>query len=144
MGVTLCAATAGTVLIVNVVLTAVAFSTYPVAGGLGTFQEGSCRRTKELSLWHHVAINLSSTLLSGASNYCMQCLASPTRKEVDKANAQRIWLDIGVPSVRNLIRISRKKALLWLIFAISGAPFHLLYNSAVFSTLALLTTGLLR
>ena len=53
MGVTLCAATAGTVLIVDVVLTAVASSTYPVAGGPGTLQEGTCRKTKELSLWLH-------------------------------------------------------------------------------------------
>ena len=136
MGVTLCAATTGFVLLVNVVLTVFAYTNYGQSGGLGTLQEGSCRTTKKLSLWLHVVINILSTLLLGASNYCMQCLASPTRKEIDKAHARQVWLDIGVPSVRNLTRISRRRALLWLVLAVSGLPLHLLYNSAVFSTLA--------
>lgn len=135
MGVTLCAATAGSVLTINVVLTVVAWSKFGLSSGIGTLQEGSCRTTKEISLWLHVAINVLSTLLLGASNYCMQCLASPTRKEVDKAHAQQVWLDIGVPSVRNLSRISRRRALLWFCLAISSLPLHLFYNSAIFSTL---------
>lgn len=136
MGVAICAATTGTVLFVNVVLTIVAYSKFGQSEGLGTLQEGSCRKTKELSIWLHAAINVLSTLILGASNYCMQCLASPTRKEIDKAHAQQVWLDVGVPSARNLTRISRKRAMLWLVLAISSVPLHVLYNSAVFSTLA--------
>lgn len=83
MGVTLCAAMTGTVLMLNVVLTVIAYTKYGLSGGLGTLQEGSCQSTKKLSLWLHVAINILSTLLLGASNYCMQCLVSPTRVEVD-------------------------------------------------------------
>ena len=84
----------------------------------------------------HVAINVLSTLLLGASNYSMQCLSSPTRREVDKAHSQGIWLDIGVPSVRNLRKLSTTRIVLWWLLAISSIPLHLLYNSAVFSTLS--------
>ena len=66
----------------------------------------------------------------------MQCLASPTREEVDKAHGKRIWLDIGVPSVRNLRQISSRRIILWWFLALSGVPLHLLYNSTVFSSLA--------
>ena len=84
----------------------------------------------------HLAINILSTLLLGASNYSMQCLSSPTRSDIDKAHSQGIWLDIGVPSVRNLRRLSTTRIVLWWLLAISSIPLHLLYNSAVFSTLS--------
>ena len=136
MGVTLCAATTGTVLVINVLLTVSASIRYGVHGGFGTIQEGSCRITRNLSLWLHLAINILSTLLLGASNYCMQCLASPTREEIDIAHGQHVWLDIGVPSVRNLRRITPFRLVLWLLLAASSLPLHLLWNSAVFSTLS--------
>lgn len=63
--------------------------------------------TRNLSLWLHLVINALSTLLLSATNYAMQCLSSPTRKEVDKPHRHYIWLDIGVLSVRSLRRISR-------------------------------------
>lgn len=46
-----------------------------------------------------------------------------------------IWLDIGVPSLRNLRRISTRRVVLWWLLALSSIPLHLLYNSAVFPTL---------
>lgn len=92
--------------------------------------------TKKLDLWLHLGINLLSTLLLGASNYTMQCLSAPTRDEINKAHRQRIFLDIGLPSVRNLRRISRRRMTLWWLLAISSVPLHLMYNSAVFSTLS--------
>lgn len=89
-----------------------------------------------MSLWLHLAINVLSTVLLGASNYCMQCLSSPTRGDVDKAHSKGVWLDIGVPSVRNLRRISGRRFALWCLLAVSSIPLHFLYNSAVFTTLA--------
>lgn len=123
------------VLVINLVLTIWAVSTSGVQDGLGTLQDGSCKRTATLTFWMHLAINVLSTLLLGASNYSMQCLSSPTRSEIDKAHAQGIWLDIGVPSVRNLRRLSTSRVVLWWLLAISSIPLHLLYNSAVFSSL---------
>lgn len=123
------------VLVINCVLTIWAVSSSKVQNGLGTLQDGSCKRTTTLTFWMHLAINVLSTLLLGASNYSMQCLSSPTRSEIDKAHAQGIWLDIGVPSVRNIRRLSTTRIVLWWLLAISSVPLHLLYNSAVFSSL---------
>ena len=131
-----CARLAALVLIINLILTIWAVAKSGVQDGLGTLYEGSCKRTASLTFWIHLAINVLSTLLLGASNYSMQCLSSPTRSEVDKAHNQGIWLDIGVPSVRNLRRLSIRRIVLWWLLAISSIPLHLLYNSAVFSTLS--------
>lgn len=136
VGVTVCASTAATVLIVNIGLTIWASAKNGLSNGLATIQEGSCQKTKDLSLWLHLAINVLSTILLAASNYCMQCLSSPTREDIDRAHSRHIWLDIGVPSVRNLRSIARNRIVLWWLLAFSGIPLHLLYNSAVFSTLS--------
>ena len=137
MGITLCAVTAGTVFTINLILAVWALSKDGLEiGGFGTIQEGSCKNTARLSLWLHWVINLLSTLLLGASNYTMQCLASPTREEVGRAHHQNVWLDIGVPSVRNLTRIARGRVILWWLLVVSGIPLHLLYNSVIFSTLS--------
>ena len=136
MGVTLCAITSALVFLTNLTLTVWASSKYGLQEGVGTIHQGSCKKTKSLSLWLHIVINLLSTALLGASNYTMQCLASPTRDEIDKAHARHEWLDIGVPSLRNLRRISWDRIGLWWFLALSSIPLHLLYNSAVFSTLA--------
>ena len=135
-GISLCGGAAFTVLAVNITLVISASTHYGVFGGFGTIMDGSCEKTKNLSLWLHFAINALSTILLGASNYCMQCLSSPTRLEIDKAHSQGICLDIGVSSIRNLRRISRGRHLLWWLLAVSSIPLHLMYNSAIFTTLA--------
>jgi len=133
----LCAAVViASVFIINVVLTTWASSRYGVKGGLGTLQSGACSKTRNLATWLHLGINVLSTLLLGASNYAMQCLSAPTRDEIDKAHRRGLWMDIGVPSVRNLWRISPSRLFMWCLVAASSIPLHLMYNSAVFSTLS--------
>ncbi|KAI4214506.1 MAG: hypothetical protein LQ351_002923 [Letrouitia transgressa] len=65
----------------------------------------------------------------------MQCLSAPTRAEIDKALSKGISLDVGVPSFKNLRRVSKTRAFLWWLLALSSIPLHLFYNSAVFSSL---------
>ncbi|MCJ1426733.1 hypothetical protein MMC29_004636 [Sticta canariensis] len=91
--------------------------------------------TKNLDLWLHLGINLLSTVLLSASNYTMQSLSAPARDEINNAHQQRISCDTGIPSLRNLGRISRRR-FLWWTTALSSIPLHFLYNSAVFSTLS--------
>lgn len=122
-------------LVINLIFTIWAVLTYGVNGGLGILHDGSCKKASTLTFWIHLAINVLSTLLLGASNYSMQCLSSPTRNEIDKAHSKGIWLDIGVPSVRNLLKLSAYRVVLWWLLAISSIPLHLLWNSAVFSSL---------
>ncbi|KAF8247747.1 hypothetical protein K440DRAFT_292787 [Wilcoxina mikolae CBS 423.85] len=90
-----------------------------------------------MSIWIHFGINALGTLTLSGSNYTQQALMSPTREEVDWAHNAGNWLDIGVPSVRNMWRgVSRRRALLWWCIGITSLPMHLLYNSAAFSTIA--------
>ena len=87
VGVIFCCATVGAVLLINIVVTICASVTAGVTSGIGTLQHGDCSLTKEMSLWLYFAINVLSTMLLGASNYCMQFLSSPTREGVDTAHA---------------------------------------------------------
>jgi hypothetical protein len=87
------------------------------------------------TLWLDLAVNVLSTLLLGASNNCAQLLSSPERKDVDKAHLSGKWLDIGVPSARNLWRIDLKRRALWFLLFASSTPIHLLFNSVLFQEL---------
>ncbi len=68
----------------------------------------------------------------GASNYTMQCLCSPTRSEVDFAHSQGRYLDIGLPSIKNLNGLRKKIMFAFLI--LSTLPLHFPWNSAIFTT----------
>ena len=86
--------------------------------------------------WIHLAINVVSTALLSGSNYCMQVLCAPNRKEVDDAHARKRYMDIGVPSLRNLTLIRKEKLLLWCLLGLSSLPLHLMYNSMFFGSLS--------
>ena len=130
-----CAWTSAFVLLMNLIATILGTQKFRIQRGLGTIQDGSCSTTTIFGFWLHFIINGLSTLLLGASNYSMQCLSSPTQRDVDRAHRQIIWLDIGIPSVRNLRRIASSRIALWWLFAISTIPLHLFYNGAVFASL---------
>ncbi len=134
-GVMCCAWTSAVVLLINLTATIWGVRKSEILDGLGTFQVGDCNTTSGLGFWLHLIINGLSTLLLGASNYSMQCLSSPTRSEIDRAHRKHIWLDIGIPSVKNLQRISWSRIVFWWALAISSVPLHLFWNSAVLSTL---------
>ena len=136
MGATLGAIGAAIILLLNIIITIVASARNPGHGGLLNIHEGSCSRSERINFWLHLLINALSTILLAASNYCMQCLTSPTRKDIDKAHAQHRWLDIDVQSLRNLRRISGYRRCLWWLLALSSIPLHLLYNSALIPTQA--------
>ncbi|KAJ5601238.1 hypothetical protein N7510_010772 [Penicillium lagena] len=100
--------------------------------GVGTLNDGKCDQVRDQSIALHLIINILSTILLGASNYCMvsgilcirskeawtdttdlqQRLSSPTRKDLNEAHRKHRWLDIGVPT-----RLTLKS-----------------YNSTIFST----------
>lgn len=115
-----------TVLIINVVFVAVLGSKYGITSrrGLINLHEGDCKQVKMFGTGAHVCINILSTLLLGASNLCMQLLVAPTRKEIDVAHRKKMWLDIGIPSWRNLSNIKRSRKWLFFILMISSVPLH--------------------
>ncbi|RFU24272.1 hypothetical protein B7463_g12067, partial [Scytalidium lignicola] len=135
-GIALCAILAAVILLVNVIILAWSVTNYQMVGGVCTVFSGNCETAKKFSTWLHLCINILSSVLLGASNYCMQCLTSPTREAIDRAHSKRKWLSIGIPNFRNLPWIGWKKVVLWTLLAGSSVPLHLLWNSAVFDELA--------
>lgn len=91
-----------------------------------TVREGNCSHIEHMAVGIHLIINAVSTLLLGASNYCMQCLSAPTRAEVNKAHEEGRYLDIGVSSLRNLRAIKRGRLACWLLLGLSSLPLHLM------------------
>ena len=127
--------TVGLCLLINSVFAVYASITDPAKGGIGNLYQGSCTKVRNLDRWLHLLINMLGTALLSASSFNMQCLVSPTRMEVNAAHSKGIWLDIGVPSIKNLRYINWKRIALWWILAISSVPLHLLWNSVTFVTL---------
>ena len=135
-GVLACAASVVVVLLINVGLTIYAATNpeYKMEKGIGTLYLGSCDKSRTIGLWLHLGINALSTLLLSGSNYTQQCLASPTRSEIDAAHGRRRWMDIGVPSVRNLFLIKVERTFLWIAIGITSIPLHLLHVSITMPT----------
>jgi hypothetical protein len=93
--------------ITNLVLTLVSWIHVGVSNDqISTIFEGDCRTATRLDTGLHVLINILGTLLLSASNLALQLVVSPTRHDVDVAHKKGVWLDIGVPSFRNLWHIS--------------------------------------
>ncbi|KAK8115505.1 hypothetical protein PG984_012007 [Apiospora sp. TS-2023a] len=120
---------------VNLGLTIYALARFGSQNGVGLLYAGDCDTVKQLDRWLHLLINVLSTALLSASNYCMQLQAAPTRQELDKAHGKGDWMDIGILSLRNLRHISRDRQVIWALLALSSVPIHLAYNSAVFQSL---------
>jgi hypothetical protein len=94
--------------------------------GISTIAKGEMRRVTTMTTAYHVLINVLSTILLTSTNYAMQILCAPTRREVEKAHASGHWLDIGIMSIHNLRHIDRKRVIVWVLLALSSVPLHLL------------------
>lgn len=112
------------IFIINLVITIWGLRYHP--SNHGVLFEGDCNLIKNYNTGLHVLINIISTILVSGSNYCMQCLSAPNRREIDQAHAQGKWLDIGIPSLRNLNVISLRRRILWVLLGLSSVPLHLL------------------
>jgi hypothetical protein len=103
--------------------------------GTGMLYQGSCSRVRYLTIALLLPLNMIGTVLLGASNYIMQCLAAPTRKNVDKAHAAGHFVDIGPSSLQNFSFFPSWKWRLWCVLGLSTIPIHLLLNSVLFASL---------
>jgi hypothetical protein len=123
-GVLAAVVSAGSVLLANLSFTIWAMTVSRSGTNIGTIYEGPCLTIHTTGLWLHIAINIMGTVLLSSSNYTMQCLSSPTRKDVDEAHAVGKSLDIGLPSLRNLR--GWKKKMLFALLTVSTLPLHFL------------------
>ena len=110
------------------------FSKTDIHRGVGTVFEGPCSAVKAANTVIHLALNVLSTLLLSASNFSMQALCAPTRAQVDRAHANRQWLDIGIQSVRNLRFVGYGRLSLWTVLGVTSVLLHLIFNSVFFVT----------
>ncbi|KAJ5520792.1 hypothetical protein N7463_001245 [Penicillium fimorum] len=142
VGVRYCAAAGTCILAINlvIIIAAAGLATRDdrnsAWGSSAVIYEGDCGIVKRWSLGLHLIINILSTLILAASNYCMQTLVAPTREEIDAAHARGKWLDIGGASIKNLLAIGRDRLGLWIILMLTASPFHLMYNSMIFESLS--------
>lgn len=134
IGVATAPALSSIVLLINFILTLWASLRFGLDHGLETAYKGDCGTVNILSICLHVLINALSSILLSGSNYTMQCATAPTRRECDRAHLRSDWLDIGVPSIRNLRKIDRRRRIICALLALSSIPLHLLYNSGVLKT----------
>lgn len=67
---------------------------------------GSCDTASSINTGLHAAINVFAITILVGSNYAFQILSSPTRLELATAHNKKQWLDIGIPSLRNLFHVS--------------------------------------
>jgi hypothetical protein len=74
----------------------------------------------------HVVINALSTLLLGASNYCMHIVSAPSRRDIDKMHARKKVLDIGLNSVSNTFKLGWNRRVVWVLLELSSIPLHLM------------------
>ena len=114
------------VLLINVIWTIWSARRYGTQDGIGTIFTGDCGQSQLLNVYLHIVINVLSTLLLGTSNYCMQLVSAPTRDEIDRAHSQKSWLDIGVPSARNVWKLNLNNKITWIGLAVTSATLHLL------------------
>ncbi|KAI0407008.1 hypothetical protein F4802DRAFT_612639 [Xylaria palmicola] len=125
-----------TIFAVNIFILVYASSKYPTRDGVGLLYAGDCDTVKNANRLLHLLINVLSTGILSASNYGIQLQASPTRADIDKVHRRDKWLDIGAPSLRNLRYIGRWRLVSCIVLALSSLPIHLIFNSAVFQSLA--------
>lgn len=131
-GVYMCAKAGTVVFLLNLIFIAVAAglaSRFPdnhAFGSSAVIYRGSCGVCKRWDTALHLIINVLSTCILAASNYCMQTLVAPTREEVDAHHAEWKWLDIGSASVNNLFAIEKSRLGLWLVLLFTATPFHLM------------------
>lgn len=107
----------------------------PNSRSVGTYFSGDCSRVSRLNSRVHIVMNIFSGVLLSAGNYCMQLLVSPCRDEIDKAHSKGISLRIGVPNVRNLRHVDRKRVVGWLCIGATATLLHLFWNSSIFTSL---------
>ncbi|TGZ80807.1 hypothetical protein EX30DRAFT_39561 [Ascodesmis nigricans] len=88
--------TMGVITFANLLLFVTVLGKHGWGNSTQLLQEGKCKTVKISSTIWHLMINVASTMLLGSSNFIMQCLTAPTRKDVDWAHEKRKFLEIGV------------------------------------------------
>lgn len=133
-GVTLNVLLAFFVFVITIVCVGLAGARGNISAGASTILEGSERKVQGANWGVHAVVNVFAIVLIAGTNYIFQILSSPTRPEVDSAHERFKWLDIGIPSLRNLRLISPARAILSATLIMLAFTSQIIYNSLIFTT----------
>jgi hypothetical protein len=100
------------ILVASIICLALAAAKGHISTNVSSLMEGKSNQVEGISRGILAVVNIFGIILIAGANYVFQILSSPTRAEVDNTHEQRKWLDIGIPSVRNLSLISPTRATL--------------------------------
>ncbi|KAI0193810.1 hypothetical protein F4808DRAFT_355826 [Astrocystis sublimbata] len=124
------------VITVGLLVTLVVFSARSGGDSSHILFEGTCNSASSTSLGIQFGINVISTAILASSNFFMQVIAAPTRRDIDNAHAQRKSMEIGVLSLRNLSTLPKTKIALFLTLGLSSLPIHLFFNSVILESIS--------
>jgi hypothetical protein len=114
------------VTILNLAVLIWAAATHPLdSRGVATMYTGNCKTIGVADSITHLVLNGISSLFLGASNYGMQILAAPARRDLETAHAKGDWLEIGVPSLVNLFKLPRQMRFLWFCLGLISTLLHM-------------------
>lgn len=118
----------GCVFMLSLVTTTFVASRYGTSQNLGDLYKTNCDDMEYVNTVVHLIINVLSSVVLSARNFCAQLLIAPTRAEATRAHERGDWVDIGAPSLRNLFkgRIAIERRLLWAGIVLTSVPLHLL------------------
>ncbi|KAK3499522.1 uncharacterized protein B0T23DRAFT_424980 [Neurospora hispaniola] len=133
-GVGLNALLAGIILLVGVICLVIlaAWKGKHVFKGKVVIYKGSCSTTSAIDSGVHAVVNILGVVLLAGANYTFQVLSSPTREEVTAAHKRKKWLDIGIPSFRNLRYIAKRRSLLAVVILLAAIFTQVISNSIIF------------
>ena len=85
-----------------------------------------CSKIKYLDIGLHAVINVLGVLALAAVGAYLTLLSSPTRQDLNRAHSTGVWLDIGIPSIRNLKHIGLVRKWLCVALFLASLPIHIM------------------
>ncbi|KAK8048325.1 hypothetical protein PG994_010055 [Apiospora phragmitis] len=122
------------VLLVLAVICLILAMTRQVVAGETIIFSGSCDMASSINTGLHAAINVFAITILVGSNYVFQILSSPTRLELASAHKKKQWLDIGIPSLRNLFHVSGLRTALIAVALLCAVTTQIIYNAVIFTS----------
>ncbi|KAH9906855.1 hypothetical protein F4778DRAFT_601302 [Xylariomycetidae sp. FL2044] len=122
------------ILVVSIIcLIIVATKTESLSGDLAVYT-GACAGAESLNIGLHVVVNVLAVVLLAGANYVFQVYSSPTRRELTAAHGKHRWLDLGIPSLRNLAHISVFRRTVCALILLTAITTQIIYNAIIFTT----------
>ncbi|KAM0424611.1 hypothetical protein ACHAPT_010137 [Fusarium lateritium] len=122
------------ILVAAIICLALAAAKGHISTNVSSLMEGNSTQVEGIGRGILAVVNVFAIILVAGANYVFQILSSPTRAEVDSAHENRKWLDIGIPSLRNLSLISPTRATLSSVILVLAVSSQVIYNGLIITS----------